>query len=129
GACGGRGGGGGRGGVRRGGGRRGGRRRRGGGRRRRRAQVRGQQRDERVLCPAEAALGGSGRARKDRGQREAGDVDVPRRRRHHEGEHPVVETAAEVGGLIERAQVRVEPCDERVGPTARSGLGAAAGAR
>src|SRR5262245_14679159 len=51
----------------------------------RRAEVPRQPRDECVQrAAAEGALGASGRARKHRGRREAGDVDVARRRRDHE---------------------------------------------
>src|SRR5262245_8964796 len=96
----------------------------------RRAEVRGQPRDEAVKRPAaEDPLSASGGARKDGGLREAGDVDVARRRRDPEGERPVVETAAEIGGLVERGEVRGQPRDERVGSTAESALGAADGAR
>src|SRR5262249_39808118 len=93
------------------------------------AQVPGQQRDEGVLRATESALRTCGRARKDRGQREAGDVDVARRRLDHECPRPVVETAAEVGGLVERGEVRGQPRDEGGGSTAEGGLGAADGAR
>src|SRR5262249_58899645 len=91
-------------------------------------EVRGQPGDEAVeRAAAEGPLGASGGARKDGGLREAGDVDVARRRRDHEVARPVVEAAAEVGGLVDRGEVQVQPRDEGVGSTAEGALGAAAG--
>src|SRR5262245_47505295 len=95
----------------------------------RRTEVRGQPRDEGVLGAAEGALGASGGARKDGGRRETGDVDVARRRRDCQVERRLLETAAEVGGLVDRGQGQVQPRDEGVVVTAENGLGTADGAR
>src|SRR5262249_17736698 len=86
-------------------------------------------RDEGVLGAAEGALGASGRARKLAGRREAGDVDVARRRRDREAERLVDAWAAEVCGLVARAQVRVQPRDEGALGAADCALGAAGRAR
>src|SRR5204862_167344 len=94
-----------------------------------RGQARVQPRDEGVAAAAEGALGAAAGAREVAGTREAGDVDLARRRRDREGVGCIAAAAAEVGGLVERGQARVQPRDEGVGAAAEGALGAAAGAR
>src|SRR5262245_36372696 len=94
----------------------------------RRAEICGQPRDEGVLAPAEGALGASGGGRKYGGRRQAGDVDVARRRRDGERERCVGAWTAEVRGLIERGETRVQTRDDRVEVTCQGPLGAVGGA-
>src|SRR5439155_12390330 len=69
------------------------------------------------------------------GTREVAGVPAPRpanlarRRRDREGGGLIDVAAAEVGGLVERRQARVQPRDEGVPAAAGGALGAAAGAR
>src|SRR5262245_66260515 len=95
----------------------------------RRTEVRGQPRDEAVQAAAGGALRAAGGARKDGGRREAGDVDVARRRRDREVLRSVGVCAAEVRGLVERGEVGAQARDDRVGASAGRALGAADGAR
>src|SRR5262247_383580 len=95
----------------------------------RRTEVRGQPCDEAVLAAAGGALRAAGGAREDGGHREAGDVDVARRRRDREVLRCVDACAAEVRGLVERGEVRAQPRDKRVAASAGHALGTADGAR
>src|SRR5262249_30214335 len=97
-----------------------------------RSQVAVQARDERVApqTPTGGALGATARSWEIGGVRDAGDVDVARRRRDREPPlHLVVLAAAEVGGLPEHGEPGVQPRDETIKESAGSPLGAADGAR
>src|SRR5262245_5985213 len=76
------------------------------------AEVRGQPCDEGVLDAIEGDLGASGGTRKYGGRRQAGDVDVARRRRDRERERYVAACTAEICGLIERGEILVQTRDE-----------------
>src|SRR5499425_2349441 len=82
-----------------------------------RGQGRVQARDEGVggVEAVEERLRTTGRFGEVRGGREPGHVHVTRRRMDREGIGAVGETSAQVGGLFERGQGRVQARDEGVG--------------
>ncbi len=79
-----------------------------------RRQGRVQTGDEDVGAAAAGRLRPSGCAREVRGVRPPGHVHVPRGRMDREGEAAVVGAAAQVGGLGQRRQGRVQACENDV---------------
>src|SRR5262249_40371326 len=77
-----------------------------------RGQVAVQPRHEPIIEATERALSPSVRSWQVAGVRETGDVDVSRRRLDRERQRVVVIAAADVCGLLERGETRVQPRDE-----------------